>query len=255
MTARDGRSARGSWTVAVADPQAALPGADLVVLAAPATDCLTLIDDLAGPWRASLPDDAVLTDVASTKSAIVRRADDLTLRFVGGHPMAGRDAAGYDASTADLFVDRPWVVVPGAFARPGDAERVGSLAVACSARVVELDAATHDRAVAGISHLPLIAAVALVEAVVGGEADANEDWPVAADLAASGWRDMTRLARGDPAMGAAIVATNGPAIAARVRDLRDALDAWLADLERAGGPDEAAVARRLARARARLDPP
>jgi prephenate dehydrogenase len=119
-----------------------------------------------------------------------------------------------------------------------------------------MDAATHDRAVAGISHLPLVLAAALVDAVAGpgSSADsAREDWPAAAALAASGWRDMTRLARGDAAMGAAIAATNAPMLAARLRDYRDVLDAWLADLERDGGPDEPAIAERLRAARARLE--
>ena len=60
-------------------------------------------------------------------------------------------------------------------------------------------------------------------------------WPVARSLAASGWRDMTRLARGDVAMGAGIAATNAPAIATHLRQFRDVLDGWLADLERSGG--------------------
>jgi prephenate dehydrogenase len=64
---------------------------------------------------------------------------------------------------------------------------------------------------------------------------------------------MTRLARGDAAMGAGIIATNGPAIAARIRDLRDALDGWLRELDRAGGPDAAAVVERLTAARRRLE--
>ena len=238
---------------AAADAGDAVAAADLVVLAAPATDCLTLIDRLAGDSR--LRSDAVVTDVASTKSLIVGRAEAAGLRFVGGHPMAGLETAGYDASRADLFVDRPWVVVPAATAGPTDVERVAQLARACSARVLELDAVTHDHAVAGISHLPLVAAAALVDAVVGSTVPGRADWPAAAALAATGWRDMTRLARGDPAMGAAIAATNAPALAARVRDLRDALDAWLLELEAAGGPDEAAIAERLARARAALDRP
>ncbi len=117
-----------------------------------------------------------------------------------------------------------------------------------------MTAAEHDAAVAAISHLPLVVAAALVEAVAGtGDAPDRADWPVAAGLAASGWQGMTRLARGDTTMGAGIIATNGPAIAARVRDLRDALDAWLEELERAGGPDAASVAERLAAARRRLE--
>ena len=236
-------------------PEDAIAGADLVVLAAPATVCLALIDRLAGPWRARLAEGVVVTDVASTKVRLVERADAAGLRFVGGHPMAGRETAGYAAAVADLFVDRPWVVVPGALASPADVDRVTDLAHACLARVVVMDAAAHDRAVAGISHLPLIVAVALVEAVVGAtEARAGYGgWPDAAGLAAGGWRDMTRLANGDPVMGAAIVATNAPALATRVRDLRAVLDAWLVELERPDGPDEAAIVERLEAARAMLD--
>jgi prephenate dehydrogenase len=246
----------GVLDAAAPNVEDALAGADLVVLAAPVTASLALLDGLAGPWRAALPAEAVVTDVASTKSLLIERADTAGLRFVGGHPMAGRETAGYGAAQADLFVDRPWVVVPGAFASPADVERVEALARACSARVVPMDAATHDRAVAGISHLPLVAAAALVEVVVGpgsaGEAP-RDDWSAAAALAANGWRDMTRLARGDAAMGAGIAATNAPLLAARIRDYRAVLDAWLVDLEREGGPDEAAIAKRLHAARVRLE--
>jgi len=235
-----------------ASPEEAIDGAEVVVLAGPAPDCLAQLDELAGPWRQVLAPDAVVTDVASTKEAIVLRATALGLRFVGGHPMAGRETSGYDASSADLFVDRPWVVVPTADAAA--VERIEALATACGARPVRLGAAEHDRAVAGISHLPLVVAAALVEAVAGGpSAGAAADWPTAANLAATGWRDTTRLARGDATMGAGIIATNGPAIAGRVRDLIAALDGWLAELERPGGPDAGEIAERLRSARERLE--
>jgi len=235
-----------------ASPEEAIDGADLVILAGPALDNLAQLDELAGPWRGVLAPDAVVTDVASTKEVIVLRATALGLRFVGGHPMAGSDTSGYEASSADLFVDRPWVVVPTADAAA--VERVERLALACRARPIRLGAAEHDRAVAGISHLPLVVAAALVEAVAGdGTASPPADWPTAANLAATGWRDTTRLARGDATMGASIVATNAPALAARVRDLMAALEGWLAELERAGGPDSDAIADRLRSARKRLD--
>jgi len=243
----------GTVDLVAAAPEAVLGDADLVILAAPATACLALIDRLAGPWADLLRAGAVVTDVASTKVRLIDRADAVGLRFVGGHPMAGLETAGYAAAVPDLFIDRPWVVVPGAVASAADVDRVAALAEACSARVVVMDAEAHDRAVAGISHLPLVVAVALVEAVVGSAGEAARDWPAAAGLAAGGWRDMTRLAHGDPAMGAAIVATNAPALAARVRELRTMLDEWLIELDRPDGPDEAAVARRLRSARAMLD--
>ena len=261
--------ADGVVDTAMSAPEEVLAGAEIVVLAAPATSCLALIDRLAGPWRGLLPDLAVVTDVASTKTSIMARADAAGLHFVGGHPMAGLEAAGYSAASPDLFIDRPWVVVPGTLARPSDLRRVAELAEACSAVIVSMDAVTHDRAVAGISHLPMILAAALVESVAGrrdeqvdqaepaaGGTDRTAgEWPIAAALAAGGWRDMTRLARGDPAMGAAIAATNAAALAARLRELQAVLDLWLDQLDRPDGPDETAVRARLAAAREILERP
>ena len=237
---------------AASTPEAAIDRADLVVLAGPAPVCLAQLDDLAGSWRHALADDAVVTDTASTKSAIVLRATALGLRFVGGHPMAGRETSGYAASSADLFEGRPWVVVP---TRDDEAtERVERLATATGAVPRRMTATAHDEAVAAVSHLPLVVAAALVEAVAGRDAVATRgDWPVAAGLAATGWRDMTRLARGDVAMGAGIAATNAPAIAGRIRDLIEVLEGWIADLERRGGPDPDELAARLRSARDRLD--
>lgn len=234
---------------------AAVAGADLVVLAAPASSCLALLEELAGPARPSLGPDAVVTDVASTKALLVERAGALGLRFVGGHPMAGRESSGFAAADPTLFHGCAWVVV----APPGDeraAGRVEMLAAACGARPVRLAAAEHDAAVAAISHAPLVLAAALVEAMAGGPGEPEAaGWPAAASLASTGWASATRLALGDPAMGAAIARTNAGALAARLRDVRDRLDAWIALLETAGPggpPNEDALRERLASARARL---
>src|SRR5947199_296246 len=135
----------------------------------------------------------------------------LGLRFVGGHPLAGRETTGYGAADPALFRDRPWVVVPP---DPPDREgqdRVLTLIEACGGRPVAMSAIDHDRAVAAISHLPLLVSAALVEMASGGS-----DWDVARTLAAGGWAGMTRLARGDPDMGAGILATNGDEIVARL---------------------------------------
>jgi prephenate dehydrogenase len=241
----------GVIDAAATTPEAAIGGADLVVLAGPPPVCLAQLDDLAGSWREALAPGAVITDVASTKAAIVMRATALRLPFVGGHPMAGRETSGYGAARPDLFVGRPWVIVPS----PDEAAvgRVEALADATGARPLRMTAAEHDDAVAAISHLPLVVAAALVEAVAGPAGSTRAGWPVAAELAASGWRDITRLARGDVAMGSGIVETNAPAIASRIRALIGVLDGWLSDLERDGGPDEADVAARLRSARDRLE--
>ena len=237
----------------------ALADADLVVLAAPPTACLALLDRLADEARRALPAAAVVTDVASTKARIVDRAGSLGLRFVGGHPMAGRETSGFAAASATLFVGRPWVVVPGDAADGAAIERVEVLARATGAVPVRMDAVAHDAAVAIISHLPIVAAAALVEAVAGVAGEAPPPgWPAAAALAASGWRDATRLARGDATMGAGIAVTNATALAAGLRAYRDRIDAWIALLEASGPsglPDEAAIRARLASARDRLGGP
>ncbi|HEX7950355.1 MAG TPA: prephenate dehydrogenase/arogenate dehydrogenase family protein [Candidatus Limnocylindrales bacterium] len=234
----------------------AISGADLVVLAGPAPACLAAMDELAGEAGGATSPGAVVTDVASTKAALLRRADELGIRYVGGHPMAGLEAAGYRAGRADLFVGRPWVIVPGRLADPGDVARVGSLARACGAETIEMDAETHDLAVAGISHLPLLLSAALSESVAGTlPGEPREGWATASKLAASGWRDMTRLARGDPRMGAGIAATNAFALSGRLRDLRSVLDSWQDELDAPGGPDELAIEARLRAARARLETP
>ena len=237
---------------AAVSAEAAIAGADLVVLAGPAPVCLQQSDALAGPWRAALAPDAVITDVASTKAAIVGRAQTLGLRFVGGHPMAGRETSGYAAAKADLFEGRPWVVVPASGVDAAAVERVEGLARAVGARPRRMAADEHDAAVAAISHLPLVVAAALVDAVAGGADHTRDGWPIASELAATGWRDMTRLARGDVDMGSGIVTTNASQIAARLRDLVEVLEGWLAELE-GEAPDGDAITARLRAARDRLE--
>jgi prephenate dehydrogenase len=244
----------GVVDVAAATLADAVRGAELVLLAAPPLTCLDLIDQLGGSPQRALGPDTTVTDAASAKAQIVARADAAKLLFVGGHPMAGREVSGYGAALGNLFVGRPWVTVPGRYARLEDGERVDQLIRACGAIGLPMKADAHDRAVAAISHLPLILSAALVEAVAGGpDEPEREDWRAAEALAATGWAGMTRLARGEPTMGAGIAATNGAAIAARLVELRAVLDEWLVDLEGADGPDAAALLRRFTAARSRLE--
>ena len=244
-------ASEGVIDLAAPDPGAAISGADLVLLAAPPLACLALLDDLAGPFRAALGREAIVTDVASTKRLLVTRARERGVRFVGGHPMAGREASGFGAADGSMFAGRPWVICPPeGKADEAAAVVVEGLARATGAMPIRLDAEVHDAAVAAISHLPLVLSAALVNAAMGDAGGLDEATRAAASrLAATGWRDMTRLARGDEAMGAGIAATNADSLAAGIRALRDELDAWLAELERPGGPDPARLAARFAAAR------
>jgi prephenate dehydrogenase len=247
----------GFLDAAATTPADAIDGAGLVVLAGPPLAIVAQLSELAGPLRRALLDGATITDVASTKGRIVDKAGAHRLPFVGGHPMAGREVSGVAGAKPDLFVGRPWVVVPSSAASAQDIARVESLAAAVGARPVRMSAAEHDSAVAAISHLPLVAAAAMVEAVALTDPGAA-DWTVARALAASGWSDMTRLARGDSEMGAGILATNGPAVVARLRAYRVAIDAWI-DLvengERRDEPPGWGLQGRLEAAKAALEAP
>ena len=256
---------------AAAHPASAVADADLVMLAGPPLVCLELVDRLAGDLASVLRSDTVVSDVASTKMAIVERAGRHGLRFVGGHPMAGREQTGYAASTPDLFRERPWIVVPADGTDVEATQLVEKLARACGGRPVQMSAMEHDSAVAAISastkqthrlpaisHLPLLVAAALVESVATSGRPGDRDWDLARSLAASGWRDTTRLARGDPEMGAGIVATNANALLQRLRDFHGVLGDWLEEVERLAEADDAAAAdvdiirRRFQAARDRL---
>jgi prephenate dehydrogenase len=216
--------AAGLIAVAARDPSAAMAGADLVLLAADPRANLELVGRV-GPSIAAAG--AVLSDVTSVQQPMAAAAAAVTgLRAVGGHPMSGRERAGYQAASATLFVDRPWVVLPGPLASLDDVALVERLATDCGARPLRLDPAAHDAAVALISQLPLVMAASLVETAAGAAA-----WPHARELAAQGWRDTTRLARGDPALGAGMLSLNAGAVAAALRSQRATLDAWQARLD------------------------
>jgi len=163
----------------------AAAGVDLLVLAAPPDANLRLLRQVARVARPGL----VVTDVGSVKRPIVEEAARLGLdTFVGGHPMAGNEGAGFTASSPDLFRGRAWVLVPGR--DPRAVRRVRAIVRAVGGRPVELEARVHDRAVAYLSHLPQVVAWALA-AAAHADAEAGR-W---LSLAGPGFHDMTRLAR------------------------------------------------------------
>ena len=203
------------------DLREGLAGADMVVLATPVA---TLERQMPAVWQAALPE-ALITDVGSTKAAIVRVAETLNvgrpLDFVGSHPMAGSNLSGFGVARADLFRGATVILTPTDRTAPDAVKRVTEFWEAAGGRVVTMEPATHDRAVAAISHLPHLVADALVAAV------ARMD-PQFLDVAARGFKDTTRIAASSPTVWREIFEANREALAEAVAAFRASLD----DLER-----------------------
>jgi prephenate dehydrogenase len=176
---------------------------DLVVVAAP-PDVVgdVVVDELARYPR------AVVTDVGSVKAgplARVRAAGGDLRRYVGGHPLAGRERSGAVAARGDLFTGRPWVLTPTVESDAAAVDRVRQLAESVGAVVSIMDATEHDEAVAVVSHLPQVAA-SLVAARL------REVPEAAVALAGQGVRDVTRIAASDPVLWTQILAGNATAV-------------------------------------------
>ncbi|MFM9046585.1 MAG: prephenate/arogenate dehydrogenase, partial [Cyanobium sp.] len=185
---------------------AILKGCGLVVLALP-------LDQLVAPAPelvAALPPDAVVTDVGSVKAPVLARWNTVPVRFVGSHPMAGTAQAGVEAGQRQLFQGRPWVITADDRTDLRALEAVGELASAVESQTVFCTAEAHDRAVALISHLPVLVSAALLEAADRGSA--GDDHGLARALASSGFADTTRVGGGNPELGTLMCRWNREAV-------------------------------------------
>lgn len=192
-------------------------GVDLVVLATPAHHVVSWIERLA-----ILGYRGVVTDVASTKAGVISAAEvSLTGRaaFVGGHPMAGSERSGVDAANADLFRGAYYVLTPSHSTDVDAYRRVHALVSEFGCRVVSVDPAQHDEVVAIVSHVPHVAASALVDLAADHSGKDGE----LLRLAAGGFKDTTRVAAGSPDLWTGICLDNADAVAGGVEELRDVL--------------------------------
>lgn len=162
---------------------------------------------------------AVVSDVASVKGALSAKVAGLpgADRFVGGHPMAGKERSGPMAASARLFEGRPWAVVPLDVSTPAAIEAVTSLAALVGAVPSRMDAATHDNAVALVSHLPHLASVMVAGLL--NSADAG-----ALDLAGPGLRDVTRIAGSETGLWLDILGSNAMQVRRLLHALRVSVD-------------------------------
>lgn len=184
------------------DMISAVEGADVVIIATPTMSVKGILAEIGG----SVYEDSVITDTASTKATVMEWAEATLpppVSFIGGHPMAGKETSGIEAADGDLFNGCTYCLTVGKRVTEESREKVERLVRQIRANPLFINASEHDTLVAGISHLPLICSVALMAAT-----SKSPLWPALSRLAASGFRDITRLASGDPRMSHDICLTN-----------------------------------------------
>lgn len=216
-------------------------GAGTPVADSPARPSLVVVatpPDVAGACVIDALDrypEAIVTDVASVKEAVMedvvneaqRRKDPhFASRYVGSHPMAGRERSGASAADADLFIGRPWVIVPHAASRASATMAVRTLAVDVGSMPIEMTAGDHDRSVALVSHVPQLVSSLLAARLAKAPGQAL-------NLAGQGLRDTTRIAASDPRLWTTILAGNAHPVVSILRSLQSDLQTLIDALGRA----------------------
>lgn len=197
----------------------AVEKADLVVVGAPVGAMGVIFNQIKGCVR----EDAVITDVGSSKQSVVEDAvrafGDLPEGFVPGHPIAGTEKSGVAASFAELFENRCTILTPTASSAQWAIDKLSKLWKGVGAEVVCMDAAHHDEVLAATSHIPHVLAFALVD-TLGRMQESKEIFK----YAAGGFRDFTRIASSDPEMWRDICLHNSDAIVHVLQLFRKELD-------------------------------
>jgi prephenate dehydrogenase len=226
----------GAVDLATNDLQTGILGADIVILSTPVRTIVSTLEEI-GPrlWPGTL-----VMDMGSTKADICAAMEALPagVQPVGGHPMCGKETAGFESAECGLYRNAPWVLSPLPRTEPQALDLAAELAQAVGAQPVMIEPARHDRLVASISHLPFLVASALTGAV----AQVGASDPLVWELAAGGFRDTSRVAASDTQMFLDILLTNRPAVLAQL----DAFTAQLGELRSLlAEEDESALRTRL----------
>lgn len=208
----------GAVDLATNDLQTGVMGADIVILATPVRTIVSMLRELAPALRPG----TIVMDMGSTKATICAALDQLPdhIQPIGGHPMTGKETAGFQAAEPHLYRNATWVLTPLPRTSGQTIALAGELVQAVGAWPVVIPPQRHDELVATISHLPYLVAGALVHAA----RDMAEIDPRVWDLAAGGFRDTSRVAASDTQMFLDILVTNRPAVLAQ-------LDSFLHHLE------------------------
>jgi prephenate dehydrogenase len=234
-TARSGAQKSGAFKKVEARLSSAIRGADVVVFATP----IGAMREMMLSAHNDFQEGCVVTDVGSSKKVVLQWAEEVLpkhVSFVGGHPMAGRELSGPQNADGTMFQGKAYCIVPSATAEKAAVSSVTTMAESIGAKPFFIGVDEHDSFVAAASHLPFMMSVALM-----GTASKSANWDDIAQLASSGFGDLSRLASGDPVMHRDICVTNPEPIVAwmdsYIRELYDLRNM----LAKEGGPDPDAV--------------
>jgi prephenate dehydrogenase len=234
-TARSGAQKSGAFKKVEARLSSAIREADVVVFATPIMAMREMMESAAHDFQ----EGCVVTDVGSSKKAVMQWAEEVLpkhVSFVGGHPMAGKELSGPQHADGDMFRGKAYCIVPSLTAEKAAVSSVTTMAEAIGAKPFFIGVDEHDSFVAAASHLPFMMSIALM-----GTASKSANWDDIAQLASSGFGDLSRLASGDPVMHRDICLTNPEPIVAwmdsYIRELYDLRNL----LAKEGGPDPEAV--------------
>jgi len=227
----------------VVDPKEGVADADVVVLATP----VDTYEEHLSEWASCLKPGAVVTDVGSVKGALVEQAERILpqgVRFVGAHPIAGKEKTGVAAGSDRLFAGARCILTPTSKSDPQAFEQIEAMWQATGATVLSMDPYLHDQILGAVSHLPHVAAFALMDALI----DIRGRVP-GLDLAGhsgGGLRDTTRIAASSPEMWRDIFIWNRDNVVTFIESYEEALGR-LKELIRKG--DAAGIEKALERAK------
>jgi len=214
---------RGLADVVSIDPAKVVESSEIVVFCVPVENMTSLAESVAGVVGPA----TLVTDVGSVKGQVVRELEEVFAvhrNFVGSHPMCGSEEAGLAAAREDLYEGAVCAVTPSEKSRPDRVAAASDFWSALGARVITLSPEQHDRAAAMVSHVPHVAASALVETVFASE-------PVCRTMCAGGFRDTTRVASGAPDLWTGILSSNRAEVARGIGCLIDSLQSIRIALE------------------------
>ena len=204
-----------------------LAGTDVVFICTPIAAIAPTVEQLI-PY---LTPETIITDAGSVKAPVVEAIAPLWRNFVGGHPMAGKSESGLEVAQAQLFAGKPYVLTPVETTPIEAIKTVEEIVRSLGVKISYCRPEDHDRAVAWISHLPVIVSGSLIAACMG-ESDPNV-LELAQQLASSGFRDTSRVGGGNPELGLMMARYNQDALVRSLQQYRQTLDQLIVKIEQA----------------------